>query len=380
MNILIAPDSFKGNLTALEVAENIESGIKKAFPAAEVNKIPMADGGEGTVQSLVDATGGEKIYKKVTGPLGKKVEAYFGLLGNGNTAVIEMALASGLPLISEDEADPCKTTTYGTGELIKAALKKNIKKLIIGIGGSATNDAGVGMAQALGAKFLDGTGEEIGYGGQELKRIQKIDLSNLEEKIYDVDIEVACDVNNPLYGHEGAAYVYAPQKGADRETVKILDNNLRHLSKIIEKQLGKNVQNIPGAGAAGGLGAGLVAFLGAELRSGIDIVLEENKFEEKLMDIDLVITGEGKIDGQTVQGKTPIGVARKAKEYDITTIAIAGEIGKGIEKVLEDEIDAVFSAVHQDASLKEAMEKAPEWLQFSAEQVIRIMLKGAHNS
>lgn len=373
MKILIAPDSFKGNLTAMEVATNIEQGIKKGLPQAETVKLPMADGGEGTVRSLVDASGGKIISQKVTGPLGNKVEAFFGLLQEKKTAVIEMATASGLPLVPEAKMDPSRTTTYGTGELIAAALEYDIEKLIIGIGGSATNDAGVGMAQALGVKFLDSTGEEIGFGGGELKNIETIETSELDSRLKNIQIEVACDVDNPLYGPEGAAHVYAPQKGAGEEMVKALDKNLRYFAERVRNQLGIDLQSIPGSGAAGGLGAGLVAFLGAKIRSGIDIVLEVNKLEEKLSDVDVVITGEGKMDGQTVQGKTPIGVARKAKEFDLPVIAIAGEIGDQVEKVTEHEIDCIFTAVHRAVLLEEAMEFAPEWLQFSGEQIARLL-------
>ncbi|MFW5999644.1 MAG: glycerate kinase [Halanaerobiaceae bacterium] len=373
MKILIAPDSFKGNLTAMEVATNIEQGIKKGLPQAKTVKLPMADGGEGTVRSLVDASGGKIISHKVTGPLGNKVEAFFGLLQEKKTAVIEMATASGLPLVPEAKMDPSRTTTYGTGELIAAALEYDIEKLIIGIGGSATNDAGVGMAQALGVKFLDSRGKEIGFGGGELKNIETIETSKLDPRLKNIQIEVACDVDNPLYGPEGAAHVYAPQKGAGEEMVKALDKNLRYFAERVRNQLGIDLQSIPGSGAAGGLGAGLVAFLGAELRSGIDIVLEVNKIEEILSGVDVVITGEGKMDGQTVQGKTPIGVARKAKEFDLPVIAIAGEIGDQVEKVTEHEIDCIFTAVHRAVLLEEAMEFAPEWLQFSGEQIARLL-------
>ncbi|MFW6006971.1 MAG: glycerate kinase [Halanaerobiales bacterium] len=374
MNILIAPDSFKGGLTALEVAQSIEKGIKKILPQSKISKIPMADGGEGTVRSLVDATGGTIIKKKVTGPLGEMVEAEFGLLGDKKTAVIEMAKASGLPLLSSREADPSRTTTYGTGELIREALNEDIDKLIIGIGGSATNDAGVGMAQALGGRFLDEEGNEVSFGGKELNKIKNIDISKIKELVKEIKIEVACDVNNPLYGPEGAAQVYAPQKGADPEMVKKLDDNLKYFNKIVRDQLNINLQNIPGAGAAGGLGAGLAAFLGAELRSGIDIVLEVNNFEKKLMETELVITGEGKMDGQTVKGKTAVGVARKAKELDLPVIAINGSLGKDYRLVLDEGIDAVFSCLIKPISLEDAVKNTDSLLEKVSEQVIRTFL------
>lgn len=373
MKIMIAPDSFKGSLSAIEVAENIEKGILRVFPNAAIIKVPMADGGEGTVQTLITATGGKKVYKTVTNPLGEPVEAYFGILGDGKTGVIEMATASGLPLIPFEKADPSKTTTYGTGELIKAALDKGIEQLIIGIGGSATNDGGVGMAQALGVHFWDENQQEIGFGGGELKRIESIDLSELDPRIKDVKIQVACDVSNLLYGPDGAAYVYAPQKGADPEMVKELDDNLRYFADIVQKELGMDIQNIPGAGAAGGLGAGLVTFLNAELKSGVEIILDVIELKKKMFDVDLVITGEGKIDGQTVNGKTPIGVARIAKEQGIPVIAIVGTIGVQAEKVLSEGIDAIFSIIQEPVDIKEAIEKTPKWLQLTSEQVMRVL-------
>ncbi len=373
MKILIAPDSFKGNLTALEVAERIEKGIMNISSDFDIFKLPMADGGEGTVQSLVDATDGKFINKKVTGPLGSAVEAYFGLLGDGKTAVIEMATASGLPLIPADKKDPRKTTTYGTGELIKAALDEDIEEIIIGIGGSATNDAGVGMAQALGVCFLDSGGCEIGFGGGQLKKIESIDMKGLDPRIKDVKINVACDVTNPLYGSEGAAYIYGPQKGATPEMVEVLDSNLRYFSKIVKKELNIDVQSIPGAGAAGGLGAGLVAFLDGELRPGIEIVLEVNNFDEKVRDADLVITGEGKLDGQTVNGKTPIGVAKAAKKYNIPVVAIGGTIDDDADLILNEGIDAYFSALDKPVSLEEAIRRGGDWLQSTSEQVVRLI-------
>ncbi|ACL71040.1 glycerate kinase [Halothermothrix orenii] len=378
MKVLIAPDSFKGSLTALEVAESIERGIKKVIPGAEIIKVPMADGGEGTVRSLVDATGGEIVYEEVTGPLGDKVKACYGLLGSGETAVIEMATASGLPLVPPEQADPGKTTTYGTGELIKAALDKGVKELIIGIGGSATNDGGMGMAQALGVSFRDSRGRELGSGGIELARLEKIDLSALDSRIKGVDIKVACDVNNPLYGPDGAAYVYAPQKGADPEMVEELDRNLKHFAIIVKRELGIDLQSIPGAGAAGGLGAGLVAFTGAELRSGVEIVMEANHFTDKLNGVDLVITGEGKIDGQTITGKTPIGVARKAKERGIPVIGIAGTLGDDADLVLEEGIDAIFSIMERPVTLKEALKYTETWLESTAASIMRLIKNISH--
>ncbi|WP_069649234.1 glycerate kinase [Caloranaerobacter ferrireducens] len=374
MKILVAPDSFKGSLTALEVAECMEKGILKVLPNAQVIKVPMADGGEGTVRALVDANKGEIIYKKVTGPLGTPVNAFFGVLGDGKRAVIEMAAASGLPLVPKDKANPMITTTYGTGELIKHALDFGVEELIIGIGGSATNDAGVGMAQALGIRFLDENGEEIGFGGKELIRIKEIDISGLDKRILKTRIKVACDVTNPLYGPNGAAFVYAPQKGADEEMVKLLDRNLKHFAEVVKNQLGIDVQNIPGAGAAGGLGAGIVAFLGGKLLPGIKIVLEANNFTEKLNGVKLVITGEGRIDGQTVNGKTPIGVAKEAKKMGIPVIAIAGTLGHDSNLVLNEGIDAVFSIIQKPTTLEKAIEYTSEWIKNTTSQIVKVFI------
>lgn len=371
MKILVAPDSFKGSLTAMEVSENIKRGIHNFDSKIDVDLLPMADGGEGTVQSLVDATEGEIIEKEVTGPLGNKVKAFYGLLGDGKTAVIEMAAASGLPLVPEGKKNPLKTNTYGTGELIASALEHGVEQIIIGIGGSATNDAGVGMAQALGAEILDAEGDQVDFGGGNLDQIEKMDLKNLDPRLKGVEIQAACDVDNPLFGEDGAAHVYAPQKGADREMVEILDQNLRHFNQIAVKELGKDTNKIPGAGAAGGLGAGLVAFLDAELKAGVDIVLDIIDFESRLRDVDLVITGEGMIDGQSIYGKTPVGVSRSAAKKDIPVIAIAGTLGRGVEKVLDHGISAYFSIIDRPAELNEIIERSPKLLTNLSEQIIR---------
>jgi glycerate kinase len=371
MRVLVAPDSFKGSLTAMEAAENIKKGIHNCDKKINVDLLPMADGGEGTVQSLVDATEGEIIKKKVTGPLGNRVEAFYGLLGDKKTAVIEMAAASGLPLVPEGKQNPLKTTTYGTGELIAAALDAGVQKIIIGIGGSATNDAGVGMAQALGAEILDKNGEQINFGGGSLNQIEQIRLDNLDSRLENVEILAACDVDNPLYGKEGAAYVYAPQKGADSEMVEMLDQNLRHFNEIVIKELNKDTNKISGAGAAGGLGAGLVAFLDAELKAGVNIILDLINFEERLKNIDLVITGEGMLDGQSIYGKTPVGVSRSAAEKNIPVVAIAGTLGEGVEKVLNHGINSYFSLINRPAELKEIIEESPELLVKLSEQIIR---------
>lgn len=355
MKIIIAPDSFKESMTALEVADAIETGFKEVFPDGNFIKIPMADGGEGTVQSLVDATNGEIVHRTVTGPLGQQVESFFGISGDGKTAFIEMAAASGIHLVPVEERNPLITTTRGTGELIIEAIELGAKHIIIGIGGSATNDGGAGMAQALGVRFLTKSNDEIVSGGGSLGLIETIDLTNLDQRVHDVKIEVACDVDNPLTGERGASAIFGPQKGATPAVVQELDANLAHYAKKIHEFLGKEINDLEGAGAAGGLGGGLVAFLSAELKRGVDIVLEAVSLEEQLKDADLVVTGEGKIDGQTIFGKTPIGVAKTAKKYQIPVVGLAGTIGADYECVFEHGIDVVFSIVSGPGSLQEAL-------------------------
>ncbi|MBX4162481.1 glycerate kinase [Priestia megaterium] len=373
MKIVIAPDSFKESLTALRVCEAVEKGIKTHFPNAEISKVPMADGGEGTVQSLVDATDGEVIQARVTGPLGKEVKAFYGILGDGKTAVIEMAAASGLHHVPVDKRNPLVTTTRGTGELILKALDHKVKHIIIGIGGSATNDGGAGMAKALGAKLLDAKGAEIKEGGGSLGQLTSIDLTNLDSRLAEIKVEVACDVDNPLTGETGASAVFGPQKGATPDMVKQLDRNLAHYAAIVGKEMGIHIQSVPGAGAAGGLGGGLLAFLSAELKPGVDIVIKATQLESYIKNADLVITGEGRIDGQTIYGKTPIGVAKTAKKHSVPVIAIAGSIGVGSEAVYEHGINALFSIVPGIVSLSEALEKASENVERTAGSLASIM-------
>lgn len=373
MKIVIAPDSFKGSLSAGEVAAAIEEGIRRVFPRAEVRKVPLADGGEGTVRTLVEATGGKIEEVKVTGPLGKRVKANYGILRDGKTAVIEMAAASGLPLVPPRRRDPSRTTTYGTGELIKAALQEGCREFIIGIGGSATTDGGAGMAQALGAKLLDGKGKDIGFGGGELKRLDRIDIAHLDRRIKESKVTVASDVDNPLCGERGAARVYGPQKGATPEMVKELDKALRHFAEIMKRDLHKDVMGIPGAGAAGGLGAGLIAFLGATLRPGVDIVMEVMGLEKKILDADLIITGEGKMDEQTIYGKTPYGVAKLARKHKKEVIGICGMLGEGAEILYQHGFEALFPNRKDSMSLEEAMRRAKELTTETAERAMRLL-------
>ncbi len=373
MKFVLAPDSFKESMTAKEAAEAMERGIKKAIPDAECIKVPMADGGEGTVQSLVDATDGEIIEVEVTGPDCNKVKAVYGILGDGKTAVIEMASASGIHLVKKEKRNPLYTTTYGTGELIKSALNKGVTNILIGIGGSATNDGGAGMLEALGAKFYDKYGDELAFGGGSLEKLEKIDLSNFDERVKDVNIEVACDVNNPLTGENGASYIFGPQKGATEEMVKHLDNSLKNYAKVIREQLGRDVENVPGAGAAGGLGAGLMAFLGADLRKGVELVIKYTKLEEKIQGADYVFTGEGSVDSQTVFGKTPFGVSTVAKKYNIPTIAFAGRIGDGVEALYNHGINSIVGILQGVTNLDEALKSGKENIQKTSENIARIL-------
>ncbi|HLS60419.1 MAG TPA: glycerate kinase [Virgibacillus sp.] len=373
MKIVIAPDSFKESMSALEAANAIERGFKKVFPEAAYIKVPMADGGEGTVQSLVDATEGTIMTTVVTGPLGTPVKAFYGLSGDKQTAVIEMAAASGLHLVPIAERNPLLTTTKGTGELILAALNQGVKHIIIGIGGSATNDGGAGMAQALGAQLLTREGKEIGFGGGALRDLAEIDPSLIDARLKDISIHVACDVNNQLTGKEGASAVFGPQKGATEEVIMELDQNLAHYASLLEDQLGIKIDNIPGAGAAGGLGGGLFAFLGAELKRGVDIVMDTVQLEKQLENASLVITGEGRIDVQTIYGKTPIGVAKRAKKSSIPVIGIAGSLGQGCEVVYEHGIDALFSITPSPVLLADALAYAEVYTEQVSENIAKTM-------
>ena len=372
MKIVIAPDSFKESLTALEVANAIADGIAEVVPDAECLRLPVADGGEGTVRALVDESGGQIIVQSVTGPLGPPVEAFFGLLGDGRTAVIEMAAASGLELVAPADRDPMRATTRGTGELIRAALDRGVRRVVIGLGGSATNDGGAGMAQALGARLLDADGEEIGPGGGALAALRTIDISALDPRLSDLEVQAACDVTNTLTGEKGASAVFGPQKGATPEMVATLDANLGHFGRLIEAQLGQEVMGLPGGGAAGGLGAGLSAFVGATLRPGIEIVLDLVDFDARLDGADLVITGEGRIDGQSVHGKTPVGVARRAHARGIPVVVLAGSVGEGYEGVFAEGITAVFPIVSGPQSLDDALRTGAANLSRSARNLMAV--------
>lgn len=371
MRIVIAPQSLKGSLTAAEAGKAIAEGVRVVYPACEIEVVPVADGGEGTVQALVDATGGEIVLQNVTGPLGIPVEAFYGVPGDGSTAVIEMAACAGLPLVPVEQRDPRITTTYGVGELITAALDRGCRHFIIGIGGSATNDGGAGMVQALGCSLLDEHETELTRGGSALAKLARISLKDIDARLRECTIEVACDVTNPLCGPTGASAVYGPQKGATPEMVVELDAALAHYATIIERDLGRSVKNIPGAGAAGGLGAGLIAFLNATLRPGAEIVLDAVKLEERIRDADLIITAEGQIDEQTAYGKTIGAVARLAKCYNVPVLALAGSLGKGYQNVYGLGVDAVASLTPGPVTLQYAMENAAMLLSDATERLIR---------
>lgn len=376
MKIVVAPDSFKGSVSALEAARAMEQGLRRVFPDASIEKIPMADGGEGTVQSLVDATGGHLQTRRVLAPLENEVDAQFGILSDGETAVIEMASASGLTLVESHERDPLRTTTYGTGQLIHAALEAGCRRLIIGIGGSATNDGGTGMAEALGVRLLDTNGKQIQRGGGNLGQLASIDITDLHPAIAETETVVACDVNNPLTGPDGASHVYGPQKGATPEMIETLDGHLAYFDEVLMQTLGKSFNDIPGAGAAGGLGAGLMAFLNAELQLGIDIMIDAVNLKERVKGAAVVFTGEGQLDFQTAFGKTPVGVAKVAKAYGIPVIAIAGGIAEGAEAVHDAGIDAMLGIVQEPMSLENAVTDASRLVADIAEQAARLIKIG----
>ena len=373
MKVVIAPDSYKGCLSALEVAKAMERGVLSVFPSAEVRKIPIADGGEGTVAALVTATNGQLRQTEVTDPLGNKIIAHWGVLGDGRTAVIEMAAASGLPLVPKEKRDPRVTTTYGTGELIKAALAEGLAKIIIGIGGSATNDGGTGMARALGVRFLDAAGQEVAAGGGSLAEICQIDTTGLDPRLKNTEIVVACDVDNPLCGTRGASAVFGPQKGATPEMVQQLDAGLAKYASCARQATGRDVAEKAGAGAAGGLGAGLMFFTPAQLKPGVEIVLDAVGFSDIVRDADFVITGEGRTDFQTAFGKAPVGVAKCAKAHGAPVFCISGGLGEGADDVLAQGIDAVMSICDRPLSLEECMAAGAQLIEPAAARLCRIV-------
>lgn len=371
MKVVVAIDSFKGCCTTLEAANAVERGLRYHRDDIEVIKVPIADGGEGTVDTLVNTLYGTYVEVDVINPIGKKIKAKYGILP-GKIAVIEMAAASGLPLLLQEEYNPLATTTYGTGQLIRDAMDKGCKTIYLGLGGSATNDGGIGMAQALGVSFRDRHNREVGFGGNELRKIKSIDIKGIDSRIQHTEIIILSDVTNPLCGKNGASAIYGPQKGASPEMIEVLDHNLRYFGGLIYKQLSIDVLELPGGGAAGGLGAGLIAFCHAQIFPGVTKVMELIGLEQHVQDADLVITGEGRIDAQTINGKVPVGVARKAKKYGVPVIAIVGSIGEGAGSVYSHGIDAILDIVSGPMSLKEALENGISLIEKTSERAMRI--------
>ncbi len=377
MKIVIAPQTFKGSISALDAAVAMRNGVLEVFPEADTLLVPVADGGDGTLETLVEGSGGEIRAADVSGPLGERRAAEWGAMGDGVTAVIEMARTSGLALVTLDHRDPLNATTYGLGEVVSAALDDGFRRFIMGIGGSATNDAGAGMAQALGVRLLDDTGDELPYGGAALADLNRIDLSGIDSRVEDSSFLVACDVSNPLTGPEGASAIYGPQKGATPEMVQTLDAALLHFSEVVRRDLSAEIDSLKGAGAAGGLGGGMVAFLNAELRAGVDIVLDTVGLDDALEGADLVLTGEGALDYQTVYSKAPIGVAERAKRLRIPVIAIAGTLGDRYRLVHDHGIDAAIAITNAPMSLEEASSRAADLIADATAQAMRMMKVGA---
>ena len=375
MKVVAAIDSFKGSMTSLEVSEAFEKGVKKVYRDAEFIKIPLADGGEGTVEALIDNLNGKMITIKVKDPLMRDIDSFYGISGDGKTAVIEMAAASGLPLLSLDERDPMKASTFGTGQLIKDALDKGCREFIIGIGGSATNDAGTGMLSALGYEFLDENGNKLVPNGENLAKVKTFNDDKVMKELSEARFLIACDVDNPFYGSNGAAYVYGKQKGATEEVIKRLDEGMKNFSDIIMEIKKIDISNISGAGAAGGLGGAFMAFFNSELKPGIDIITEKIELEKSIKGSNYVITGEGRIDFQTAMGKTPSGVAKLAKKYGIPVIAIGGSVDDEIGNIYECGITAAFSIIDSPMTLNEAMDtkNAQRLVEKTAEQIFRVI-------
>ena len=375
MQIVIAPDSFKESLSATNVAEAISEGIKRVVPEAKINCIPFADGGEGTVEALVTATGGSLVATPSVDALGRPIQSFYGILGDGETAVIEMAATSGLELLASEDRNPLIASTFGTGLLLKAVLEAGFTHIILGIGGSATNDGGAGMAEALGFQLQDENGNPIGSGGGALNELCRIDRSGMHHLLSLAKIIVACDVRNPLLGPSGATRIYGPQKGADPETVEILEKNMAHFAKILRHEFDVDFSELPGAGAAGGLGAGLMAFCGAEIVSGFELMNQLTNLEQHISQASLVFTGEGKIDSQTAFGKTVSGVARLAKKHRVPVIALAGIVADDLAALYEQGVTAVFSIANKPMSPEESKKRAGELLSATSEQIMRLLVR-----
>ncbi len=375
MKILIAPDSFKHSLSATRVAEVIAAAVQKVFPEAETELVPMADGGEGTVEALLNSTGGKRVEVEVNDPLMRKIKSSFGLLENQETAIIEMAAASGIELLQEDEYDPEKTTTYGTGELIRQALEHQVKRIVVGIGGSATNDGGAGMAAALGFRLLNQHGNEVEGTGGNLQRILRIEEGQIPLNLSKTEILIAADVENPLTGKDGATYTYGPQKGAGEKQLAQLEQNMKHWEKLLQDFSGRQIGKEPGAGAAGGLGAGLMAFCNAKRQSGFALIAELAGLKEKIAKADLVVTGEGKIDGQTRFGKTPFGVYQLAKAQHKPVVMFCGTLQQDYKLWAPDELP-IFSIISAPGNLQEILQQSSENLMLAAMHAFQMFKKG----
>ena len=376
MKIIVAPQGFKATISGLEAARAIARGVSAALPDAETVLAPVADGGDGTLNALVDGTGGQVFSSTVTGPLGQMVEAQWGVMGDGRTAVIEMALASGIALVPQRRRNPRVTTTAGTGEILREALERGYDRIIVGLGGSATNDGGAGMVTALGARFLDSAGNPLPAGGSALGRLDRVEVDGLHPGLRDATIIAATDVTNPLCGPEGASAVFGPQKGATPEVVQELDAALANYARVVARDLGRDVSEHPGAGAAGGLGAGLMAFTGAALQSGIDMVCEVLGFDALLEGADLVITGEGRADHSTIFNKAPVGVARHAQAHGVPTVLLAGGLGPGYEELYDHALAAVVCISDRPMSFDVSLSRTAELLESAAERTMRLLLTG----
>jgi glycerate 2-kinase len=369
--IICIPDSFKGTLSSAQICDIMEKSIHHHFEQCEVIKIEVADGGEGSVDAFLAAVGGEKVYCTVNNPYFESMESFFGVL-HGDVAVIEMAAAAGLPLVS-DRLNPMETTTFGVGELMLAAIERGCKKIIVGLGGSSTNDGGCGAACAIGARFYDASGRSFVPTGKSLIDIARIDLSGVDPRIFDVEFITMCDIDNPMYGLKGAAHIFSPQKGADHEMVLKLDEGLTHLASVIKNQLNVDVSMIPGGGAAGAMGAGMVAFFNSRLQMGIETILDLVGFDRLIKDADLIFTGEGKIDSQSLQGKVPIGVARRAKQAGVDVVAVVGTIGNDIDAAYDLGISAIFSINPEPVPFEIAKLKSKENLAMTMDNIMRIL-------
>lgn len=373
MRILLAPDSFKESMTSIEAIEAMEKGIKKAIDNVEIIKVPMADGGEGITEALVTATNGKFIKVKVKDPLERSIISSFGILGDGKTAIIELAKASGLELLNKEERNPLITNTYGLGQLLKEALNYNVDNIIIGLGGSATNDCGMGMLEALGVNFYNKEGNLLKSSGENLEKINFIDLTSIDKRVFNVSIEVACDVNNPLYGEKGATYVFSKQKGADKKMMEILERGVINFNRVVKENLNFNMNSLAGAGAAGGTAGAIAAFLKGRLVAGGELVIKYTELEEKIKKADIIFTGEGSMDYQSKFGKTPVAVARLGKKYNKPVIAFVGKIGEGTEELYKEGITSVISIINEVTSLDKVLEKGKENLEKTVENIVRLL-------